>query len=310
MIEPRRARGRDKPQGPVGLRRDAEKVAGALPPLLAEAEQLAAIGRHGLPRPPPCRPRRELLAVPPGACPAIRARPSTGAARASPTSSSSARWSGRRRRRSTSGSTTRNPWTTATPSTSGPAPRTSVPRSSPSPSRSCSIKAGERVALMGTDAAQPRAGRAQLNRMALALGTERGDGDRARLRRPAGRPAGPRRPGGLLLRLPRRPRHLRAGLRPCRRPGGARLPRAGARRDRGDLPLRRPDDLPVDGRTHRVRDPARARPAGGLRRPPRERRASSSTLPATSAGAPTSTTRRRRRERRCSGSTWPSASAA
>ncbi len=32
------------------------------------------------------------------------------------------------------------------------------------------IKAGERVALMGSDAAQPRAGRAQLNRMALALG--------------------------------------------------------------------------------------------------------------------------------------------
>jgi uncharacterized protein (DUF58 family) len=32
------------------------------------------------------------------------------------------------------------------------------------------IKAGERVALMGTDAAQPRPGRAQLNRVALALG--------------------------------------------------------------------------------------------------------------------------------------------
>src|SRR5690606_19812660 len=32
------------------------------------------------------------------------------------------------------------------------------------------IKAGERVALMGTAAAQPRAGRAQLNRMALELG--------------------------------------------------------------------------------------------------------------------------------------------
>ena len=31
---------------------------------------------------------------------------------------------------------------------------------------------------MGTDAAQPRGGRAQLNRMALALGTERGDGRR------------------------------------------------------------------------------------------------------------------------------------
>jgi uncharacterized protein (DUF58 family) len=37
------------------------------------------------------------------------------------------------------------------------------------------IKAGERVGLMGTDAAQPRAGRAQLNRMALALGSDRGD---------------------------------------------------------------------------------------------------------------------------------------
>ena len=37
------------------------------------------------------------------------------------------------------------------------------------------VKAGERVALMGTDAAQPRAGRAQLNRMAIALGTEARD---------------------------------------------------------------------------------------------------------------------------------------
>jgi uncharacterized protein (DUF58 family) len=38
------------PQGPVGLRRDAEKIAGALPPLLAEAEMLAstvAMGMHG-----------------------------------------------------------------------------------------------------------------------------------------------------------------------------------------------------------------------------------------------------------------------
>ena len=38
------------------------------------------------------------------------------------------------------------------------------------------IKAGERVALMGTDAAQPRGGRAQLNRMALALGGEPREG--------------------------------------------------------------------------------------------------------------------------------------
>ena len=37
MIEPR-LRGREKPQGAVGLRRDAETIAGALPPLLAEAD--------------------------------------------------------------------------------------------------------------------------------------------------------------------------------------------------------------------------------------------------------------------------------
>ena len=42
MIEPR-LRGRDKPQGPVGLRRDAEKIAGALPPLLAQAEFEASV---------------------------------------------------------------------------------------------------------------------------------------------------------------------------------------------------------------------------------------------------------------------------
>ena len=49
MIQPV-ARGRNKPQGPVGLRRDAEKIAGALPPLLAQAEMLAAtvaMGEHG-----------------------------------------------------------------------------------------------------------------------------------------------------------------------------------------------------------------------------------------------------------------------
>src|SRR5690606_7612745 len=43
-------RGREKPQGPVGLRRDAEAIASALPPLLTEAEMLAAtvsMGVHG-----------------------------------------------------------------------------------------------------------------------------------------------------------------------------------------------------------------------------------------------------------------------
>ena len=56
------------------------------------------------------------------------------------------------------------------------------------------IKAGERVALMGTDAAQPRGGRAQLNRMALALGSEPARRP-AGLRRAADRPHDPRRRG-------------------------------------------------------------------------------------------------------------------
>ena len=66
VIEPRRPRGRDKPQGPVGLRRDAEKVAGALPPLAGAGGDAGGDGGDGLPRPAAGGARRELLAVPAG----------------------------------------------------------------------------------------------------------------------------------------------------------------------------------------------------------------------------------------------------
>ena len=147
------------------------------------------------------------------------------------------------------------------------------------------IKAGERVALMGTDAAQPRAGRAQLNRMALALGGEPARRP-ARLRRAAGRPHDPRRARGVLLGLPRRSRRADAGAGACRRPGGARLLRAGARRERGGVSVRRADDLREHGRHHRVRDPAGAGAARGLRRAARGAHGGGwSSSRATSAGA-------------------------
>ena len=80
---------------------------------------------------------------------------------------------------------------------------------------------------------------------------------------------------------------LTPALAPCRRPGRARLLRPGARRDRGGVALRRPDDLREHGRRHRVRDPAGA---GRCARPMRERlaarrRALAELARATSAGA-------------------------
>ena len=128
VIEPRRPRGRDKPQGPVGLqarRREGRRRAAAAARRGRAARghrsrwASTAGGARGRARTSGSTARR---------CPATRARRSTGGARASPTSSSSARWSGRRRRRSRSGSTTPSRWTTATPSISGRDRRTSAPR--------------------------------------------------------------------------------------------------------------------------------------------------------------------------------------
>lgn len=161
------ARGPAKPQGPVGLRRDAEKIAGALPPLLAEAETLAstvAMGVHGR--------RRAGLgenfwqyrqAVP-------------GDARAQVDWRRSGRSDAQFiREMEWEASQTVSLWVDDALSMDYRG-RAAI-RSKGERARLLAlalavllIKGDERVALMGSAAAQARAGRAQLNRIALALG--------------------------------------------------------------------------------------------------------------------------------------------
>ena len=175
MIEPRRPRGRDKPQGPVGLRRDAEKVAGALPPLLAEAELLAAtvaMGFHGRRRAGHGENFWQYRQAVPG----------------DPRSAVDWRRSGKSdqqfiREMEWEAAQTVYFWVDDALSMDYRDAEHFRARSKNERASLLAlalsvllVKAGERVALMGTDAAQPRAGRAQLNRMALALGTERSDG--------------------------------------------------------------------------------------------------------------------------------------
>lgn len=166
MIEPRR-RGRAKPQGPVGLRRDAEKIGGALPPLLAQAEMLAAtvaMGVHG------------------------RRRAGTGenfwqyrqAVPGDARSQVDWRRSGRSdvqyiREMEWEAAQTVSLWVDDAQSMDyrdEASPRTKGERAAllALALSVLLIKAGERVALMGTAASQPRGGRAQLNRMAMELG--------------------------------------------------------------------------------------------------------------------------------------------
>ena len=173
-------RGRDKPQGPVGLRRDAEKIAGALPPLLAQPEMLAgtvAMGEHG------------------------RRRAGTGenfwqyrqAAPGDARSMVDWRRSGRSdtqyiREMEWEAAQTVSLWVDDAQSMDYRADTS--PRSKAERARLLAlalsvllVNAGERVSLMGTPASPPRGGRTQLNRMALALA-----GDEARERPEYGAP--------------------------------------------------------------------------------------------------------------------------
>lgn len=174
MIEPRLLRGREKPQGPVGLRRDAEKVAGALPPLLAQAERLAAtvsMGFHGRRRAGHGENFWQYRQAVPG----------------DPRSAVDWRRSGKSdqqfiREMEWEAAQTVSIWVDDALSMDYRDAEHVKARSKGERAALLAlavsvllIKAGERVALMGTEAAQPRAGRAQLNRMALALGGERGD---------------------------------------------------------------------------------------------------------------------------------------
>jgi uncharacterized protein (DUF58 family) len=175
VIEPRRPRGRDKPQGPVGLRRDAEKVAGALPPLLAEAEHLAAsvaMGFHGRRRAGHGENFWQYRQAVPG-----DARSMVDWRRSGKSDQQFIRemeWEAAQ---------TVSIWVDDAQSMDYRDAEHFKARSKNERASLLAlalsvllIKAGERVALMGTDAAQPRTGRAQLNRMALALGTEGTDG--------------------------------------------------------------------------------------------------------------------------------------
>ncbi len=169
MIQPPPPRGRHKPQGPVGLRRDAEKVAGALPPLLAEAERLAAsvaMGFHGRRRAGQGESFWQYRQAMPG-----DARASVD-------------W--RRSGKSDQQFIREMEWEAAQTVSFWVDDALAMDYRDSDDARARSkfergallalalsvllIKAGERVALMGTDAAQPQPGRAQLNRMALALG--------------------------------------------------------------------------------------------------------------------------------------------
>jgi len=169
-----RPRGRDKPQGPVGLRRDAEKVGGALPPLLAQAEHLAAsvsMGFHGRRRAGHGENFWQYRQAVPG-----DARSTVDWRRSGKSDQQFIRemeWEAAQ---------TVSVWVDDAQSmdyrdSDDFRARTKFERAAllALAVSVLLIKAGERVALMGTDAAQARPGRAQLNRMALALGTERGD---------------------------------------------------------------------------------------------------------------------------------------
>jgi uncharacterized protein (DUF58 family) len=164
-----RPRGRDKPQGPVGLRRDAEKIAGALPPLMAEAEHLAAtvsLGDHGRRRAGAGENFWQYRQAVPG------------------DARSMVDW--RRSGRSDQQFIREMEWESSQTVSLWVDDAQSMDYRYVDSERSkrergallalalsvLLIKAGERVALMGTPAAQPLGGRTQLNRIAMALGRE------------------------------------------------------------------------------------------------------------------------------------------
>ncbi len=160
-------RGRNKPQGPVGLRRDAEKISGALPPLLAEAEILAAtvaMGVHGRKRSGHGENFWQYRQAVPG------------------DARSMVDW--RRSGRSDHQFIREMEWEAAQTVSLWVDDAQSMDYRSEGTERTKGeraallalalalllVRGGERVALMGTGAALARGGRAQLNRMAMELG--------------------------------------------------------------------------------------------------------------------------------------------
>lgn len=162
--------GKGRAQGPVGLRRDAEKIAGALPPLLAEAENLAAtvaMGVHGRRRAGHGENFWQYRQAVPG------------------DARSQVDW--RRSGRSDVQFIREMEWEAAQGVSLWVDESQAMDYQGPESPRSkhdrasllalalsvLLIKGGERVALMGTAAAQPRTGRTQLNRIAVELARDR-----------------------------------------------------------------------------------------------------------------------------------------
>ena len=168
-----RLRGRAKPQGPVGLRRDSEKIAGALPPLMAEAELLAAsvaMGVHGRRRAGHGENFWQYRQAVPG----------------DPRSAVDWRRSGKSdvqfiREMEWEAPQTVSIWVDDGQSMDYRSEGTERSKGERAALLALAlslllVRGGERVALMGTGAAQPRGGRAQLNRMAMELGGTPRDG--------------------------------------------------------------------------------------------------------------------------------------
>lgn len=153
----------------VLLRRDAEKISGSLPPLLAEAERLAmtvALGEHGRKRAGPGESFWQYRRAMPGDV------------------LSAVDW--RRSGRSDNLYIREKEWEAAQTVSLWADHAASMRYRGPQAERTkreraallalalsvLLVKAGERVALLGTDAAQPRSGENQLRRVALELAKE------------------------------------------------------------------------------------------------------------------------------------------
>jgi uncharacterized protein (DUF58 family) len=157
------------PTGPVALRRDAERVAGALPPLLAEAEMLAAtvsMGVHGRRRAGSGEDFWQYRQAMPG------------------DAMSQIDW--RRSGRSDALYIRQMEWEAAQTVSLWVDPGRSMDYRGPGAARTkrdraalialalsvLLVKSGERVSLMGTGASPARSGRAQLGRIAMELAAQ------------------------------------------------------------------------------------------------------------------------------------------
>ncbi len=156
----------------IWLRRDAEKVGGALPPLLASAERLAAsvaMGGHGRKRAGTGETFWQYRRAMPGdVMTAVDWRRS---ARSDKLYIREMEWEAAQ---------TVSLWADdalAMDYKSDPSGRSKADRAKllTLALSVLLVKAGERVALLGTDAAQPRSGETQLRRMAMTLAQERED---------------------------------------------------------------------------------------------------------------------------------------